>query len=136
MPPVNTTDVMKARDPIRDLQLNEHRPEKVMIILFNTSSTRLFHFLLIQELHINFFSHLPMTDPNWHMSPPLMTTSPSMTGGTRVKCVIYVNNQLPTHRFSPIKTDSPLIAGVTVALPSPHPPCTSYQPTYDQISAR
>lgn len=51
-----------------------------------------------------------------------MNLDPSLTGDTRVKSVIYINNQLPSHSFSPISTNSPLIAGVTLALPSPHPP--------------
>lgn len=32
-----------------------------------------------------------MSDPNWHIVPPLMKASPSLTGDTRIKSVIYVN---------------------------------------------
>lgn len=63
-----------------------------------------------------------MTDPNWHMVPPLMTLPPSLKGYTQVKSVIYVNNQLPSHSFAAIKTDSPMIAEITIALPLPHLP--------------
>lgn len=92
-----------------------------MISLFNSHDTREFHCLLIQEPHINWASHLPMSDPNWHLMPPLMTNPPSLTGNTRIKSVIYVNNQLPSHSIAPILTNSPLIAGITLALPFPHP---------------
>lgn len=39
-----------------------------------------------------------------------------------MKSVIYVNNQLPSYCFSAIETNTALVAGITVALPSPHPP--------------
>lgn len=122
MPSVNTTNGTDTRDPIRVLQLKVHRSEKGMISLFNTHSTRSFHFLLIQEPHINMFSHLPMTDPNWHMMTPLMTNPPSLTGDACIKSVIYINNQLPSHSFAAVETNTPLIAGITVSLPLPHPP--------------
>lgn len=93
-----------------------------MISLFNSLGTLLFHFLLIQELYINFFSQLPKTDPNWHMMPPLMPNPNFVGDDARVKSVIYVNNQLPSYCFSAIETNTALVAGITVALPSPHPP--------------
>lgn len=79
MPSVNTPDGMKPRNPLRILQLNVHRFDRVMISLFNSLGTLLFHFLLIQEPYINFFSQLPKTDPNWHMMPPLMP-NPNFVG--------------------------------------------------------
>lgn len=122
MPSVNTTDMGNPREPIRILQLNVHRSQKVMTSLFNSSSTRSFHFLLIQEPHINWSSHLSMTDPNWHMMAPLMNSTPTLTGDARIKSVIYVNNQLPSYSINPIPTDSPLISVILLALPLPHPP--------------
>lgn len=93
-----------------------------MTSLFNSSITRTFHCLLIQEPYLHWANHLPKTDPNWHMVPPLMNLDPSSTGDSRVKGVVYINTQLPSHSFSPISTNSPLIAGATLALPLPHPP--------------
>lgn len=145
---------MKPRDPIRVLQLNVHRLNKVMISLINTSSTIHFHFLLIQEPHINFFSHLPMTDPNWHMIPPSMTNSPSLTGYTRVKSVIIreqstANPKLCSHQNKvsidcrhhhrpPLPAPSPTppislpaaktISGNGEPLTHPRPPTTSSNP--------
>lgn len=89
-----------------------------MTSLFNSSITRTVHCLLIQEPYLHWANHLPKTDPNWHMVPPLMNLDPSSTGDSRVKGVVYINTQLPSHSFSPISTNSPLIAGA----PSPTPP--------------
>lgn len=93
-----------------------------MTSLFNSSSTRLFHFLLIQEPHINWASHLPTSDPNWHMMPPLMNPTANPVGDARIKSVIHINNQLPTYSFKLITTNSPLIAAISLAPPAHHPP--------------
>lgn len=62
-----------------------------------------------------------MTDPSWNMMPPLTPAAPTLTGDARVKSVIYVNNQLPSHRVSPVITNSPLISAISIALQSPPP---------------
>ena len=116
MPSVNTTEGGKPREPLRILQLNVHRSDRVMTSLFNSPETLLFHLLLIQEPHINFYSQLPKSDPNWHMMPPLMPHPSLTTDNARVKSVVYVNNQIPRYCFAAIETNPP------VALPLPPPP--------------
>lgn len=77
---------------------------------------------------------MPKTDPNWHMMPPLINMNPSVTGDSRIKSVVYINNQLPIHSFSPISTDSPLISGITLALPPHTPLSTSFPYTSRQAT--
>lgn len=81
-------------------------------------------------------SHLPMTDPNWHMMLLLISTPTAIAGDARVKSVIYINNQLPIHRFATITTNTPLVLGVSVALPHPHPLFTSYLPPEHQAKPK
>lgn len=78
----------ETQEPIKFLQLNVHHSEKVMSSLFNSSLTHSFHRLLIQEPYLNWATHLPKRDPNWHMVPPLMNLDPSLTGDTHVKSVV------------------------------------------------
>lgn len=46
-----------------------------------------------------------------------MKNIPTLTGDAHIKTFIYINYQFPSFSIAPIPTNSPLIAGVTLASP-------------------
>lgn len=123
MPPNSTTSQHQPLTPtIRVLQLNTHRSHHVTTALFNDPLTLSFHLLLVQEPPTRWQASKPVSDPNWHMIEPVTNDTYTPDNNHQTKSVIYVNNTLPSHSFSPILTNSLNIAGVKLALPHPNPP--------------
>lgn len=123
MSSVDTPPLSNPQDStIRSLQLNTHRSHAVLTALFNDPLTHSFHFLLIQEPPVTWYSHKAVTDPYWHAIEPLTDHDLAREDDARIKSIIYVNTNLPSFSFSPVLTNSFNIAGVKLFLPNPHPP--------------